>query len=112
MKKTPLPLAVLALLAAPALAAGAPGDPGYPDGSIPIRTVDDWTNVLAGARAQAVAGSYALTADLDFTDVVADGGWPAVRVDDFQGMLFGQGHTIRGFTAAATGTAASPARSS
>ena len=109
MKKTPLPLAVLALLAAPALAAGAPGDPGYPDGSIPIRTVDDWTNVLAGARAQAVAGIYALTADLDFTDVVADGGWPAVRVDDFQGTLFGQGHTIRGFTASDGGSATTAA---
>ena len=58
----------------------------------PIYTVNDWTNKMRASSTE----NFALMADLDFTDYLATNDWSFLRVDNFQGKFFGQGHTIRG----------------
>ena len=61
---------------------------------IPIFTVDDWTNKLG--RVAEPSETYALAADLDFSEMLRTTDWSSVDVDSFKGKLFGCGHTIRG----------------
>ena len=60
----------------------------------PIYTVDDWTNKLSGVTAP--NDTYALMADLDFTEWLSTNDWAFLRVNNFKGKFFGQGHVIRG----------------